>query len=181
MSRLNINDKMPDLTVSTAYKSGVKLSELVARVPGKTAIQFLRYYGCTLCQFDIIIYKEEYEKIAKSGGQLIVVLQSDQSRMASQVPEGELPFDIICDPDQAIYKEFDIKPAASREEMIGPETMAKVDRAKARGFSHGEYEGCEEQLPASFIVDHDLKVVYSHYATAIDDVFDPDELAKQLA
>ena len=43
----------------------------------KLALVFLRYYGCTLCQYDLSQYAKNYEKITAAGGELLVVLQSD--------------------------------------------------------------------------------------------------------
>ena len=69
MPKLTVGAKMPDLTFCTPYANGCSLSQIARRVKGKTALVFLRYYGCTLCQYDIHLYKEGYEKIAATGGQ----------------------------------------------------------------------------------------------------------------
>ena len=108
MPKLTVGAKMPDLTFCTPYANGCSLSQIARRVKGKTALVFLRYYGCTLCQYDIHLYKEGYEKIAATGGQLLVVLQSDPGKLAVQLEGQNLPFEIICDPREAIYKELEI-------------------------------------------------------------------------
>jgi peroxiredoxin len=54
--------------------------------------------------------------------------------------------------------------------------MEKIEKSKARGYVHGEYEGEELQLPAVFIVDKDLKVIYSKYAKDLSDIPDIDEV-----
>lgn len=180
MPKLSKGQKMPDLIYQTAHESGLKLSDAVKRVSGKTAIQFLRYYGCRACQLDIITYTEEYDKIIASGGQVVIVLQSDPKKLAGWTEGTKLPFDIICDPDQTFYKEFEIKPAASKEEMHGPRSDAKKKKFEELGLVHGEYEGEELQLPATFVVDHDLNITYAHYAKTTDDVPDPAEMAALL-
>ncbi len=183
MARLNVGDKMPDITFSTPYEQGRTLSETVSRVKGKTALVFLRYYGCTLCQYNIHVFMTEHEKIAATGGQMLVVLQSDPGKLAAQVEKGKLPFDIICDPDQAIYTLLDIKPAGSKEEMRDGTTAAKIAALKAKvpvEYTHGEYEGNEFQLPATFVVEPDLTVTYAGYHKTIGDTPSPDELAALL-
>ena len=56
MPKLTVGAKMPDLTFCTPYANGCSLSQIARRVKGKTALVFLRYYGCTLCQYDIHLY-----------------------------------------------------------------------------------------------------------------------------
>ena len=47
--RLSEGDVMPDFTFDTPFAAGQSLSKAVQKTP-KTALLFLRYYGCTLCQ-----------------------------------------------------------------------------------------------------------------------------------
>ena len=174
MARLNVGEKMPDFTFSTPYEEGRTLAETAARVKGKTALVFLRYYGCPLCHYNIHIFAVEQAKIAATGGQMLVVLQSDPGKLAEQ---------IICDPDQEIYKLLDIKPANSKAEMRDETTADKMAAIKARAaveYAHGEYEGNEFQLPATFVVEPDLTVTYAGYHRTITDTPSPEELAELL-
>ena len=57
---------------------------------------------------------------------------------------------------------------------------AKGEKAAACGFSHGDYEGNEQQLPAMFIVDEDGTVLYAHYARSIMDMPSVDEVLAML-
>lgn len=180
MARLNVGEKLPVFQYDTPFTSGVSISDTVKAVGGKTALVFLRYYGCTLCQLDISEFAAGHEQIAATGGQMLIVLQSAPDGLAKQLNPGDLPFDIVCDPDQTLYKEFEIAPAASMEAMIGEHDMEKIAKAKAAGFTHGEYEGEELQLPAVFVVDSDLTLTYVHYGKTAGDVPMPEELAELL-
>ena len=180
MPHLNKGDKMADFTYVTPYSSANRLSETVKNCPGRTAIVFLRYYGCRMCQLDMLDYAEQYEAIRAAGGQLLVVLQSDPAKLAAQIAQGELPFEIVCDPDQKLYREFDIRPASSKETMKDESSAAKFARIEARGLVHGDYEGEELQLPAAFVVDHDLNVTWAHYGQVISDTPTAEELASLI-
>lgn len=171
---------VPDFGFRTPFERDLTLGEAVKAVPGKTALLFLRYYGCTLCQYDIHQYKIHYDAVRAKGGQLLLVLQSDPDKLAAQLKKEDLPFSIICDPDAALYKRFGVAPAASREKMGGPGTMAKIEKARAAGFRHGEYEGNEMQLPAVFLMDRDCRLEYVHYGASVDDVPEPEELAEKM-
>ena len=98
MPKLTVGTQMPDFTFDTPFESGRTLAETAGKTAGKTALVFLRYYGCTLCQYDIHQFTAQYDKIAATGGQMLVVLQSDPAKLAGQMKPGDLPFDIVCDP-----------------------------------------------------------------------------------
>lgn len=180
MAKITVGSKMPDFTFNTAYESGIKLSDAVSTT-GKTALVFLRYYGCTLCQMDIHNYAKEHAKIAVTGGKMLVVLQSVPDTIHEQVKPGELPFDIICDPDQELYKLFEIGSMTERPDINDPAVVARFEAMKNSGFSHGKYEGNEQQLPACFVLSPDLTVTHAHYGSWVGDSPSTDELAALLS
>ena len=90
-----------------------------------------------------------------------------------------LPFEIICDPEGKLYKEFEINPAKDKEELGGGNVVAKVTEVR-KLFSHGDYEGEELQLPAAFVVKSDLTITYAKYGKDGADVPTPQELEQLL-
>lgn len=179
MAKINVNDQMPDFVFNTPYRKDVRLSEVLGGK--KTALVFLRYFGCTLCQYDLAQYAKNYDKIKAVGGELLVVLQSDPDRLREDLADmAVFPFEIICDPEEKLYNEFEILPAPSKEKLAGLSTMPKVVKAMAAGYKHGRYEGEELQLPASFILTPELTVTYVRYAKVIDDILDSGQLAELL-
>ena len=115
-ARLCEGGVMPDFTFDTPFAAGLSLSEAVQKTP-KTALLFLRYYGCTLCQYEMHLLAENYGQITAAGGQVLVVLQSDPAGIAEQIEPDSLPFTIICDPQAVLYGKFGIQPAASMAKM----------------------------------------------------------------
>ena len=113
----------------------------------KTALLFLRYYGCTLCQYDIHQLAENYHQITDVGGQVIVVLQSDPAGLAQELQPDTFPFSILCDPKAALYERFGIQPAASMAKMADAGTMLKIAKATAAGYKHGAYEATSCSCP----------------------------------
>lgn len=180
MPQLKVGEQMPDFSFCTPFEKDRTLRETAARAP-KTALLFLRYYGCTLCQYDIHQFKVHYDEITAAGGQMLVVLQSDPERLAGQMTREDLPFDLICDPKGELYQKFEIRPAASMEELADAKAVEKIAAAKAAGMTHGEYEGDELQLPASFVMDQDCRLLYAHYGKTAADLPDPAQLAALLS
>ena len=177
MAKLTIGEKMPDFTAEGAFGPAEALSSRVGK--GKTAIVFLRYYGCTLCQYDIHTYAEHYQEIVGDTGKLFVVLQSTPGSIKKQMTRETLPFEILCDPDEKLYKEFEINTAKDMAELGGGNVASKVTEAK-KLFSHGDYEGEELQLPAAFVVQPDLTITYARYGKDGADVPTPEELEQLL-
>lgn len=177
MPKINVGDTMPNFSIQTPYQNNTNLKKLIGNE--KTAIIFLRYYGCTLCQYDIHQYTLNYDEIIKEGGELLVVLQSDPQKLSIELKENKIPFEIICDPNQELYKNLSIEVANSKEDMIDEFTIEKIVKAKEY-FSHGEYEGEELQLPATFVVDEELKVVCAIYGKSVSDVPTPEQLKDLL-
>ncbi|MEL7648622.1 MAG: peroxiredoxin-like family protein [Sedimentibacter sp.] len=176
--KLETGSNMPNFKVDTVFERGIDIKSLLG--DNKTAILFLRYAGCTLCRFDMMVLKDEYDKIVKDGGKVIVVLQSDPDRLSGEIDRNFYPYDIVCDPNQELYKQLDIKPANSQAEMIGPGSMEKLKKVQESGLTHGDYEGNEMQLPAAFVVDKELNVLYARYAAHITDMPDVGELTDLL-
>jgi peroxiredoxin len=181
MGKLVVGEQMPDFEFVTPFEKGQFLLETAEKVKGKTAILFLRYYGCTLCQYDIHQFAVNYEKIRALDGQLLIVLQSDPDKLAAALHENDLPFAIICDPEQNLYHKFSIEAADSMVKLGDVKTAAKVVKATSAGFKHGDYEGNELQLPALFLIDREGMIEYVHYGTAAGDIPDPDGLVKIMA
>lgn len=112
---------------------------------------------------------------------MFIVLQSDPKRLAEELGSEEaFPFTIICDPEQKLYREFEMKPAKSKMSLAGPSTMIKLAKVTASGLKHGEYEGEEMQLPAAFILDAKGMITYAHYAKTLDDIPDTDAIVEKF-
>ena len=185
MARLTVGDKMPNLTVDTAYEAGTTVEKIVGGK--KTVFWVLRYIGCTVCRYDVHLLIERYEEIKAKDAQVVVVMQSRPEKIQEDVREemnGEkLPFDIICDTKFEFYNALEILPAETTEELIGDdmtELQEKGAAAKEAGFEHGEYEGNELQLPAMFVVGGDMTVEVAHYGKNLTDMPKIDDVLAML-
>lgn len=176
---LSEGDVVPDFTYDTPFQQGVSLADTVKKA-SKTALVFLRYYGCTLCQYDMHQFAEHYGELTANGGQVLVVLQSDPAKLAEEITPDALPFDIVCDPKAALYIRFAVHQAESMLKLGDVSTMKKIAQVHAAGYKHGRYEGSELQLPAVFVMDAERKVSYAHYGKTVSDLPSVEELAALL-
>ena len=174
--------QMPDFTYLSPSAEGEKTFADYAGGK-KTFVVFLRYYGCTVCRLDLHIYAQRMKEFADRDCQLMVVLQSDPALVKNEAPLGTFPFEIACDPSQAVYRQFEIEPAKNMAALIGGglfKAVKKMNAAKKFGFTHGEYEGNEQQLPAMVLVDENGTIAFSHYAKNMTDMPSADEMLAML-
>ncbi len=177
--RLAAGDILPEFMYDTAFETRRSFAQTAGRA-GKTALIFLRYFGCTLCQYDIHRLAAGYSRITEAGGQALVVLQSSRQTIESQLQKGDLPFEIICDPSGALYERFAVHPAASKARLADARTVVKLAKSMLAGYRHGAYEGDELQLPAAFVTDSDRRIIYAHYGRSAGDIPDASEIAEHM-
>ena len=178
MGKVNVGEKALDFTFNTIYEKGLKLSDVVKNAD-TTIVHFLRYYGCTSCQLDIRDYIGLADKIKAKNAQLYIVLQSKPEIITASLEE-KLPFDIICDPDQLLYYQYEIGSLLDKNLADMEKKAAKRARAQEAGLVHGEYEGNEQQLPALFIMDKDMNLKYAQYSVTSTDMPTPQEVVENL-
>lgn len=175
MKRYSEGEIFPEVILSTVNKPDMPAG---AVLKGLTVFWILRYIGCPFCQFDLVLLKKAYERFQALGAQVFVVMQSDKEHIRKAMEEMDPPFEIVCDPDQNFYRKLGIAPAGSEEVFQGDHDrlMDKIALVDGQGFTHGDYEGNELQLPALFIVNEDRKILYAHYAADVLDMPSVDEV-----
>jgi peroxiredoxin len=178
MARISAGDRFPSFTFDTHLRDGL---DSLSVLDGKTVFWVLRYIGCTVCRYDVHLISERYDEFREKGAQVFVVMQSDRAHIEKDLSSTDtvLPFEIICDPEAKIYDLLSIEPAADMQSLVGNDMEAlreKGRKAAECGFSHGDYEGNEQQLPAMFIVNESGGVEYAHYAESIADMPSVDDV-----
>lgn len=177
----------PDFTFDTSSSQNLRLSTVV-KDSDYTFLIFLRYYGCTSCQIDLIDLTAHYAAFREKNAQLLVVLQSDPRILAAGVEDRGIPFTLISDPEQKIYPLYQVKPAMDydglRQGMTEAEAAryaAKRAKAQELNVQHGEYEGNEYQLPAYFLLDRNMQILLEHRARNIADMPRAEEYLESLS
>ena len=181
MARLVAGEKFPNFTVNTAFENGLTIEKIADGKP--TMFCVLRYIGCTVCRYDVHVLTQRYNEFVEKGVNVVVVMQSKPEIVQRDLAGGTLPFHLICDEAQEIYKTLEINPAADMPSLLGDgleKLQAKRAKVVEAGFVHGDYEGVEEQLPAFFYVDADLTVKEAHYAKNLMDMPTVDEMLAKI-
>ena len=176
--KFEVGKKLEPFCCDTICQDGVSAEDLTEGLP--TMFLFLRYYGCRICQLDLRDLDLGYEAVRRAGGRGVAVLQSKREILEAAAEEKPFPYTVICDPDQKLYRQFEILPAADRDELKGGDAPKKSARAVEMGLVHGEYEGNELQLPAAVLVDGEMTVRYAHYGTNAADTPPVEEIVRLI-
>lgn len=178
--KLEVGQKMPQFTFDTESQTNLTTAQVLQN--GRTVFWVLRYIGCTTCRYDVHQIAKHYDDFLARGTQVFVVMQSDPAVVREDLKDSSLPFHIICDQSQEIYKALEIPATETKEQRMptDPADLARLEEKKKKvqesGFVHGKYEGNEQQLPALFVVEPDGTVIYSHYAKNSIDMPTVDEM-----
>jgi peroxiredoxin len=163
----------PHFTYDTISKQSLAFHKTTG---GKrSVIFFLRYMGCPICQMKIGDLLRDHEEFNAEGLQVFVVLQSTPASVKEGLAGIEMPFTVVCDPEEKIFALYGVAPG----NLLGyltPSVIMRAMKASRAGFKHGKKEGKEMQLPAVFIVNGDGKIAYAYYGKNIGDLPDNREI-----
>ena len=144
-----------------------------------TVLFFLRYIGCPICQYKIAEIRHDAAKFQEKGAQTFVVLQSDPAIVRQSMGDEAVPFTIICDPDQAIFKLYGVEPGNILH-YIAPSVILKSIKASRSGIRRGLKEGNEMQRPAVFIINQHKMVAWAYHGRNIADLPENAVIAAKL-
>lgn len=173
MGRATVGQLLPDLPCWTPQGTQVFLKTVVEPYPW-TALLFHRFCGCLLSQYDLYCYQQQAGQFGKNL-QVVFIFPSSPQQVAS-LAEG-CPLRLLCDPEGALYRQLEILPAATLEQMISKEADAKVAQAQALGMHLGEPEGDPLQLPAILLADQKGIIQKTAYLPDSGAVPAPEQLA----
>jgi len=176
MPKLEKNSPAPDFTYSTAYENGKVFSSQLSEKGN--VLMFSRYIGCSLCQMKLMEMNNDYEKFEAEGIKVFFVLQSRSETTKPKLDELKIPFDVILDTEEEIYRLYSVPAARNKAGLVSPKVLAMIKTAKDMGLEHGEYEGEELQLPAVFVIGGDGNIKLAHYAKNLGDLPRTEEIIK---
>ena len=186
MAKLEKGMKMPNFKLDTVFGTeivrDVTFEQLVDGKP--TFFWFQRYIGCPPCRMDVHLLSVAHPEFVEKGANIVVVMQSKPEIVLRDMNGQTLPFHLVCDPTESLYKEleigsFDPNNRGEMNEAEQARMAVKIQGMKENGYEHGDYEGNEEQAPGWFYIDEDMTVIEAHYGNYTADMPLADEaLAK---
>jgi len=147
-----------------------------------THLQFRRFAGCPVCNLHLRSFVARHQEVDAAGVREVVVFHSPAAELREHT--ADLPFDVVADPDKALYREFGVEsaprallhPKAWPAIVLAiatmlPDVLRKRSPAPAR-----KQEGGRLGLPADFLIAPDGAVLASHFGRHVYDQWSVDEL-----
>ncbi|WP_203335466.1 peroxiredoxin-like family protein [Nocardioides limicola] len=157
------------LTTITGEEVAVPAAEALVH------LQFRRYAGCPICHLHLRQVAGRHGEIADAGIREVVVFHSAAPELRKYLDE--FPFDVIADPDRALYREFGVEP--SLRAVLHPRAVGKAIRGLGQGASVRGALGMGEGhfgRPADLLVAPSGLIVAAKYGTHADDQWSVDDL-----
>lgn len=143
-------------------------------------LQLRRFAGCPVCNLHLRTFVARHDEIAAAGVREIVVFHSPAAELREQA--GDLPFDVIADPDKHLYREFGVESAPRA--LLDPRAWPAIVRGLAADLPavlHKEKpapraSGGRLGLPADFLIAPDGRLVAAKRGRHADDQWSVDQL-----
>lgn len=154
---LQVGDAAPDLELVDHAGASTRLSSLWT---DRTAvILFWRHYGCSCGRDRAARLRDEYVELIELGCTVTIIGQAAPERSAQYRERNGIPCAILCDPDEAAYRAFDVLEGTTAQvlfdapdELLACEPSAGIDLAASR---HGTERASVDNpflLPAEFVI-----------------------------
>ena len=173
---LLIGSDFIDMPVRTLENNKISLKELTKNA--ETVLFFLRDASCVLTQAYIRDLIRSKELFHRAGVGVVAVVNASVDGAASALPPA--PFEVVCDPEGALYALYGVGCAPSREALGNERTMERIQAAYAGGFLHGTDTGDPLRLPAWFFFDRAGRARALHYGALGDDLPAPEGILQVL-
>lgn len=101
------------------------------------------------------------EDIESAGGRVVLVGMGSAAQTREFVARFDVPFPMVCDPDQHLYRDFSIE-RMSPLGFFSPTMALRGIGAMAQGHTMGLPEGDVRQLPGVIIISRDGGILYRY-------------------
>lgn len=176
MSELGVGDRVADHDLTAIDGSAVRVPD-----PGAVVhLQLRRFAGCPICHVHVHEIGRRHQEIRDAGIHEVVVFHSEADLLRQY--QGDLPFDVIPDPEKKLYREFGV------ESSIRSVLSVKAGVASVRGVLKGASLKAgllakEDHFsqPADFLIGSDGVVLAAKYGKHASDQWSVDELLAEHA
>jgi prostamide/prostaglandin F2alpha synthase len=163
-----VGDAAPSVVLLDPATGEVDLSQYWTRRPA--VLVFLRYFGCPFCQMQVVALREDQQRFAEVGADIVLVGQGDLTREAAFREARHVPFPILLDAGRLSYRAYGLGRATTMQ-IFGPRVALPFVRANLnpetmqRGLKGGSFR----QLPGTFVVDTEGIVRLAHRNRTVAD------------
>lgn len=102
-----IGSPAPDFTLTATNGQRISLHDF--RGNANAIVFFIRETTCPQCRAHVAHLGQLYDQFRKAGADVIVILGEGEVKSRAYAEGLHLPFPILCDPDRAVYRLYELE------------------------------------------------------------------------
>lgn len=153
-----------DFTLKNHLGEEITLSNFKGK---KIWLAFYRYASCPLCNLHIHNIIKNYHLVEEAGLVFLPVFQSTAQEISKYVGKNDVPFNILCDPDEKTYKQYQVN--HSYKGFLSLSVYKKIAKAMLHGFLPGQINGEMGRIPSELIIDENFVISFRYDGKDIGD------------
>lgn len=163
--RLHAGSVIPEFQYDTPYRPQQSFYGLLEGEK-PVFLVFLRNFGHPITRHYILRYIESADELRSA--RLVCVVRTRPHVISRAIPEGAMPYEIICDAEGVLYRFFDVPEEHSKLKSYSLEALKILKAAKRQGFSSAKNE--PQQLPLTVLAAPGGRVLFAHYGASLTDM-----------
>ena len=174
--KIKVGDKLPELRLSPVYGDSLRISSLKGK---KILLTFNRYVSCPLCNFRTHELLEHYDTLKQNGLVIISVYESGRETLTQYTSKEEIPFFMIADPDEILYKQFKVRKSWWKTFTgLFNHYNRKHSAGKKLFKSKYDRDGHLNRIGADFLIDENGIIRTAYYGKFVGDHLPVEEIVK---
>lgn len=154
--KIKVGDAAPKFKLESFNSGIIDLDQLIGSQ--KIVLIFSRYFGCPICQLDLVELLKQANEIQNKGAKLLYITQSGEEKAKKFIEEKKITFPVIHSSKDELYAQYGLGRFSA---TAAAKILGKGKEAKKAGYEHGEYEGYEMQCPGQFVIDTDGIIIHA--------------------
>ncbi|TGM07302.1 redoxin [Leptospira barantonii] len=176
--KLKAGDTAKEFTVRDHLGKTISLADLKGK---HTLLAFFRNAECALCNLRVHQLLNAYPALQKQGLQVLAVFESTKESIEKSVGNRELPFSLIPDPNNDLYRLYDVGFSWFGVFKTILTSKKEIQEAENLGFEMKKVPGMKmDRMPAEFLIGPDLKVEIAKFSTKVTDHIPLEDLKAHL-
>jgi peroxiredoxin len=157
---LGIGTAAPDFTMPDQTGNLVRLSSLWQQKP--LVLVFARHLGCPFCREHLMELQRDTQRYEDAGAEVAAVTMSTPADTMVFRERFQLNYRILSDVEQVAYRGYQVR-RGTIGTVAGPQLWWKGLKSFL-AFGTGKVAGDPLQLPGSFVISPQGRVMFAHFA-----------------
>jgi peroxiredoxin len=130
---------------------------------GPVVVMFMRHFGCPFCREHLMNMGAALPRFEAAGAQLVAIFQYGADATQAFCANRGVPFDCLGDPLREAYNEVSLGRGTRKQLVSWRIARSYVRHAREGNLGVTAKGGDYAQLPGTFVVGTDGRLVFAHY------------------